>query len=133
MPKDTKIAAGICAAIVGLLVVSQIVMRGGDRSAQNDLAGPVVMENGVQVITIVAKGGYSPQSIQAQSGVSTELRVTTKGTYDCSSELVIPALGYDGNLKATGTETIIISADQAQGTLDGTCGMGMYNFEIAFK
>jgi plastocyanin domain-containing protein len=133
MQKDTKIAAGICAVIVGLLIVSQVFMRGDNGSAQSDSTGPVVMENGIQVIAIAAKGGYSPQSIQAQSGVPTELRVTTNGTYDCSSTLVIPALGYDGNLKATGTEIITISADQAQGTLDGTCGMGMYNFEIAFK
>ena len=133
MQKDTKIAAGICAAIVGLLIVSQIFMRGGNSPAQDSDTESVVMENGVQVITIAAKGGYSPQSIQAKSGVPTELRVTTNGTYDCSSALVIPALGYDGNLKATGTESIAISADQAQGNLDGTCGMGMYNFEIAFR
>lgn len=133
MQKDTKIAAGICAVIVGLLIVSQVFMRSDNGTVQNDLAAPVVMENGVQVITIAAKGGYSPQSIQAQRGVPTELRVTTNGTYDCSSVLVIPSLGYNGNLKATGTETIEISADQAQGTLDGTCGMGMYSFEIAFQ
>lgn len=91
------------------------------------------MENGIQIITLTAKGGFSPQSVEAQSGVPTELRVMTNGTYDCSSTLIIPALGYDEILKPTGTEVIAISADQAQGNLDGTCGMGMYNFEIAFK
>jgi plastocyanin domain-containing protein len=133
MQKDTKIAAGICAVIVGLLIVSQVFMSGGSGAVQNDLAGPVVIENGVQIITIAAKGGFSPQSIEAQSGIPTELRVMTNGTYDCSSTLIIPALGYDEILQPTGTETITLSADQAQGTLDGTCGMGMYNFEIAFK
>lgn len=133
MQKDTKIAAGICAVIVGLLVVSQVFVRGGNGSAQDSSVSPVVMENGIQIITLTAKGGFSPQSVEAQSGVPTELRVMTNGTYDCSSTLIIPALGYDEILKPTGTEVIAISADQAQGNLDGTCGMGMYNFEIAFK
>lgn len=132
MQKDTKIAAGICAVIVGLLIVS-VFVRGGNGTVQDGSVGPVVMENGVQIITIAAKGGFSPQSIEAQSGVPTELRVMTNGTYDCSSTLIIPALGYDETLQPTGTETITISAEQAQGSLAGTCGMGMYNFEIAFK
>jgi plastocyanin domain-containing protein len=133
MQKDTKIAAGICVAIVSLLIVSQVFVRGGDGARPGPDTEVVVMENGVQVITIAAKGGYSPQFIEAQSGVPTELRVTTNGTYDCSSSLVIPSLGYTKFLEPTGTETISISADQAQGSLDGTCGMGMYSFEIAFK
>ncbi len=133
MQKDTKIAAGICAAIVGLLVISQIFVRGGNDSVQSSGTESIVIENGVQVITIAAKGGYSPQSIQAQAGVPTELHVTTNGTYDCSSALVIPSLGYNELLQPTGTEIISISADQARGILDGTCGMGMYSFEVAFK
>ncbi len=133
MQKDTKIAAGICAVVVGLLVVSQVFVRGGNGSVQDSSVGSVVMENGIQIITLTAKGGFSPRSVEAQSGVPTELRVMTNGTYDCSSILIIPALGYDEILKPTGTEVIAISADQSKGNLDGTCGMGMYNFEIAFK
>lgn len=132
MQKDTKIAAGICAATIGLLIISQVLLRGERGGAGNNVEA-VVMENGVQVITIAAKGGYSPQFIEAKSGVVTELRVTTNGTYDCSSSLVIPSLGYSDFLEPTGTEVIRIPADQAQGKIDGTCGMGMYNFEIAFK
>jgi len=132
MQKDTKIAAGICAVIVGLLIVSTIFVGGNKGQVETVGVGPVVIENGVQIITIAAKGGFSPQMIEAQSGIMTKLRVMTNGTYDCSSTLIIPSLGYNETLQPTGTETIAISAAQAQGTLDGTCGMGMYNFEIAF-
>ncbi len=133
MQTDTQIAAGICAAIVSLLIISQIFMRVGPGSSLDNTTVPVVMENGVQVITITAKGGFNPRFIQAQRGVPTQLNVMTNGTYDCSSTLVIPALDYDKTLQPTGAETIIIPADQAQGTLHGTCGMGMYNFAIAFE
>lgn len=91
------------------------------------------MQDGVQVIDLAAKGGYSPRFIQAKAGVPTELRVTTEGTFDCSSSLVIPTLGYQKILEPTGVETIQISSDEASGTMQGTCGMGMYSFKIAFE
>lgn len=126
-------AVGFCAGIVGLLILSQVFGGGGGSTSGSVDAGAVSMRNDVQVITIAAKGGYSPQYIEAKSGVATELQVVTNGTYDCSSSIVIPSLGYRKNLKPTGTETISISALQAQGKIDGTCGMGMYSFEISFK
>lgn len=122
-----------CGAIVGLLVLSGVIKNGQNAStvATNDSA--VTVEDGVQVIEMMAKGGYSPEFIEAKAGVPTELRVSTEGTYDCTSAIVIPALGYQKMLEPTGTETIKISASDAQGTLRGSCTMGMSTFEIAFK
>lgn len=93
----------------------------------------VGVENGVQTIDLTAKGGFAPSRIEAQAGIPTTLRVTTNGTYDCSSTLVIPALNYQANLEPTGVELINLTSEQAQGTLKGMCGMGMYRFEIAFN
>lgn len=89
--------------------------------------------DGVQVIDITAKGGYSPRVVVAKAGVPTVLRVITKGTFDCSASLVIPKLSYQNFLKASGTTDIAISAEQAQGTLQGLCSMGMYSFQIRFE
>jgi Cu+-exporting ATPase len=89
--------------------------------------------DGKQLIDITAKGGYSPRVVVAKAGVPTILRVTTNGTFDCSASVVIPKLSYQKFLKSSGTEDIAISAEQAQGTLQGLCAMGMYNFQIKFE
>ncbi len=132
MQKDSKTALIFCGAAVGLLVLFFALRNDGSSTVATD-NGSVSTENGTQVIDLAAKGGYTPSFVEAKAGVPTELRVATNGTYDCSSSLIIPSLGYQAMLKPTGTETIALTAAQAQGTLEGTCGMGMYRFEIAFK
>lgn len=93
----------------------------------------VIADDGTQFIDIAAKGGYSPRVVVAKAGVPTMLRVTTSGTFDCSASIVIPKLSYQKFLPSTGTTDIAISAEQAQGTLQGLCAMGMYNFQIKFQ
>lgn len=88
---------------------------------------------GVQYIDISAKGGYSPRIVSAKAGVPTTLRVATRGTFDCSASLVIPALSYQKFLPASGVEEIQIPAEKAQGTLQGLCSMGMYSFKVVFE
>jgi len=61
------------------------------------------------------------------------LKISTNGTYDCSSSLVIPSLNYRKFLQPTGVEEITIPKDKAIGKLRGLCGMGMYSFEIRFQ
>ena len=131
MQKDTKTALIFGGLAVSLLVVFVMVQNNDADSVAPETTG-VSIENGTQIITLTAKGGFSPSSIVATAGLPTELRVATNGTYDCSSVIVIPELGYQQTLQPTGTETIQLSAAQAQGTLEGTCGMGMYDFEITF-
>lgn len=89
--------------------------------------------DGKQIIDITAKGGYSPRAVTAKAGMPTVLRVRTNNTFDCSSSVVIPKLSYQKFLQPSGSEDIEISAEQAQGTLQGLCAMGMYNFQITFK
>ena len=96
-------------------------------------APSAVTVDGKQFIDITAKGGYSPRIVTAKAGVPTVLRVSTDGTFDCSASIVVPKLSYQKILQPTGTEDIEIRAEQAQGTLQGLCGMGMYNFQIQFK
>lgn len=132
MQKDSKIALVFCGALVGMLILSFWFKANNSASEVTGAESSVSIQNGVQIIDLTAKGGYSPNLIQATAGVPTELHVTTSGTFDCSSNLVIPALGYQQILEPTGVEVISISADKARGTLDGTCGMGMYDFEISF-
>ena len=96
-------------------------------------APTAVITDGTQLIDITAKGGYSPRVVVAKAGVPTVLRMTTSGTFDCSASVVIPKLSYQKFLPSSGTTDIAISAEQAQGTLQGLCAMGMYNFQIKFE
>jgi Cu+-exporting ATPase len=89
--------------------------------------------DGQQRIDITVRGGYEPSNIVAKAGVPTVLRMRTRGTYDCSSALVIPALNVQQLLPADGETDIVIPAEKAIGTLQGMCSMGMYRFAIRFE
>jgi plastocyanin domain-containing protein len=91
-----------------------------------------VIKDGVQYITITAQSGYSPRISTAKAGIPTKLIVKTNGTYDCSSSLVIRSLSYRNILPNTGETTIDAGTPKAGDTLQGVCGMGMYNFVVTF-
>lgn len=119
---------------LALLISIGIVFFGSSKnytetgnSAQN-----VETRNGVQYITITARGGYSPNVSMAKAGIPTKLIVKTDGTYDCSASLVIPSIGYQKILTQTGKEIIDLGIPEPS-TLRGLCSMGMYNFEVAFN
>ncbi len=110
-----------------------LVSPGSTPSQGSAIVPTATIVDGKQIIDITAKGGYSPRVVVAKAGVPTVLRVNTNGTFDCSASVVIPKLSYQKFLKPTGTEEIAITAEQAQGTLQGLCAMGMYNFQIKFQ
>ncbi len=95
-------------------------------------ASNVTVVDGTQYVDITAKGGYAPRKSSAQAGLPTVLRVRTKGTFDCSSALRIPSLGYSRNLSQSEVTEIDLGTPKA-GTLQGLCSMGMYSFLIEFK
>ncbi len=102
-------------------------------SGTADISKNVIVKEGVQYITVEAKGGYSPKISTAKAGIPTKLIVKTKGTYDCSSSLVIPSVHFEKILSKTGEEIIDIGTPKKGEPLNGTCGMGMYNFEVVFE
>ncbi|HET9641615.1 MAG TPA: cupredoxin domain-containing protein [Candidatus Paceibacterota bacterium] len=129
MQKSILVSAGLSVLLIMGAVWFVSIERGGSGPAQVASTTP----DGTQVIDITAKGGYSPRVIIAKAGVPTILRVSTRGTFDCSSSIVIPKLGFQKFMPPTGTTDIPISAKDAQGTLQGLCAMGMYNFQIRFE
>lgn len=112
-----------------------IMLTGGVSSSVDtpNTQGNVTTTTDKQVIQIRVKGGYAPRNTVAKANIATVLNMTTNGTYDCSSALVIPSVGYRGNLPATGVTPIEIPP-QAPGTvLKGLCSMGMYSFTVRFN
>lgn len=93
----------------------------------------VAVVDGKQIIQINAKGGYAPRVTVAKANMPTVINVQTNGTFDCSSALTIPAVGFRKNLPATGVTPIEIPAQQAGATVKGVCSMGMYNFAVNFN
>jgi len=86
-----------------------------------------------QVITITAKGGYFPKTITAKAGIPTIIKVKTNGTFDCSSALIIPSIGYRNNLPPSGETLIDVPAQSVGISIRGLCAMGMYSFTINFN
>lgn len=128
-----KIALSIIT--LGLILGIGFMIYGGQSNDGEIITQPnqnVEIKDGIQYVTINAKGGYSPRNTSAQAGIPTKLIVKTNGTYDCSVALVIKSIGYQKILSQTGEETIDIGLMQPGTTLQGTCSMGMYNFVIKF-
>jgi hypothetical protein len=92
----------------------------------------VITENGVQIINLQAKGGYSPQRTVARAGVPTVLRFSTNGTFDCSLSVRISSINYSKVLPQTGSTDVDLGV-QKVGLFRGSCGMGMYPFEVDFQ
>lgn len=125
------ISLTISVALIGL--VFWIASMNQNKNGINTETPAASVIDGKQIINITAKGGYSPRVVVAKAGIPTVLRVTTNGTFDCSASVVIPKISYQKSLRPSETEEIPISAEQAQGILQGLCSMGMYNFQIKFQ
>ena len=100
---------------------------------QTNQSQNVEVKNGIQYITITARGGYSPRTTNAKAGISTKLVIVTNNTYDCSAALKISSIGYQKVLPQTGETTIDIGTPVAGTPLKATCSMGMYNFVVNFN
>jgi plastocyanin domain-containing protein len=88
--------------------------------------------NGVQIVNLTARGGYSPRQTIAKAGIPTTIRFITNGTFDCSLSVRIASLGLSQYLTQNGITDIKIGTP-ALGLFTGTCGMGMYYFGIDFQ
>ena len=136
--KTTAISIAIATVLIGGAIMltgenSNPNNTGSTDNSNSQSSDNVSIADGKQVITIRAKGGYSPEATIAKSGLPTIIKIETQGTFDCSSALIIPSLGYRSNLPPSG-ETIIDVPSQKEGsTLKGLCSMGMYNFQIRFN
>jgi hypothetical protein len=89
--------------------------------------------DGKQMLTITAKGGYSPKKTIAKADLPTTLVFATNDTFDCSSSVSIPSLNYQKTLSNTSETTLDIPAQPKGTLLKGTCSMGMYSFTIKFE
>ncbi len=96
------------------------------------LAKNVYLEDGVQIIEIKAKGGYTPAVTIAKANAATVLRIVTDDTFDCSRSVIIPELQVRKRLPLSGNTDIQLPTIAENTTLTVYCGMGMYSFNLNF-
>ncbi|MEK7228250.1 MAG: cupredoxin domain-containing protein [Patescibacteria group bacterium] len=122
-------------SVAVVITIAIIFSLRSNNSVGNPSVGAVEnteIRDGVQYVTINAKGGYSPRVSNAKAGIPTKLIVKTNGTYDCSAALVIRSLNFQKILAQSGEEVIDVGVPVAGKPLQGVCGMGMYSFLINF-
>lgn len=129
--KSTIISIIIAVVIIGgsIFLVSR---NDADREGLSVNENNVSIVDSKQIIEITARGGYQPRKSVAKAGMPTIIRFNTNGTFDCSSAVRIPSLDISRNLPQRGTTDIDIGSPKL-GILYGTCGMGMFPFEIDFQ
>jgi len=119
-----------------ILIGGAFILTKGNSEPQSNTqqvaANNVTVVDGKQIITINAKGGYQPRKSIAKAGMPTIIRFDTNGTFDCSSSVRIPSMNISKVLPQTGSTDIDVGSQQVA-TLQGTCGMGMYPFEVEFQ
>ncbi len=127
MQKSTILSVALSLSIIGIAfyAVSDDSSSAGVEQVQN-----VEIRDGVQYVTITARGGYFPRVSEIKEGIPTKLIVQTSGTYDCSAALVIRSAGFQKILQPTGEEVIDLGVPQSGQKIQGVCGMGMYNFQV---
>lgn len=121
------------ALVVGIGIMFLRGSKNSTTTTSTQAGKNVEIKDGIQYVTVNAKGGYSPKVSAAKAGIPTKLIVKTTGTYDCSASLVIRSIGYQKILSQTGEEVIDLGVPKAEQPLQGVCGMGMYNFQVQFS
>ena len=127
--KFTLISIMVAIALIGGAFV---LTKNGNSSEEIPNGNNVSVVNGIQIVEINAKGGYQPRKSVAKAGLPTVIRFVTKGTFDCSSSVRIPSMNISKMLPQNGSTDIDIGTPELA-TLQGSCGMGMYPFEIEFQ
>jgi sulfite exporter TauE/SafE len=89
--------------------------------------------DGRQIVTIQARSdGYQPEVVTAKAGVPTTLVVATNRTGGCVRSFVVPELDKRLILEPSGEASIDLGTPKA-GTLNYSCGMGMYSGRVVFQ
>jgi P-type Cu+ transporter len=82
------------------------------------------MRGGVQEITVVVKGGYSPDRIRVHQGVPLRLVFDRQESGECTARVVFPDFAVSKSLPAFTTTTVDLMPDRA-GEFGFACGMNM--------
>ncbi len=90
-------------------------------------------DSGENIVTVqVLNSGYSPDVVHAKAGVPLKLRLVSKNVVSCSRAFIIPSLGVEELLPATGEAVIELPAQKKGAKIPFSCSMGMYSGTLVF-
>ncbi|MFE0605664.1 heavy metal translocating P-type ATPase [Streptomyces sp. NPDC058892] len=87
-------------------------------------AGTARLEDGVQRVDVVVRGGYSPNLIKVRQGTPLELVFDRQESGECTSRVVFPDLHVSAGLPAHTRTTVHLRPDRP-GSFGFACGMNM--------
>lgn len=121
--------------LIAVIIIVLTIFVTQDKSTPPSTASSTNIStvDGKQIIDLTAKGGFYPRITAAKANTPTILKVTTQGTFDCSSSLIIKDLNFRKNLNPTGLTEIEIPPQKAGTKIQGVCSMGMYSFALNFN
>jgi plastocyanin domain-containing protein len=128
MNKNTFIA--IIIILLSVLLASVVLWGSNDDGKSIKTVQNVEVKDGVQYVTIDARGGYFPKESSIKPNMPTKLIIKTNNTYDCSASLVVRSVNFQKMLKPTGEEIIDLGTLKSGEDINGVCGMGMYSFKV---
>ncbi len=108
-----------------LLLAAIHVFFFGKRTA----AAPARQRAGAQEVTVVVKGGYTPDLIVARRGVPLRLVFDRRENSPCSDEIVFPDFGIRRALPAFAKTELEILPER-NGEFEFTCGMNMLHGKL---
>jgi len=82
------------------------------------------LDDGVQVVRVTVRGGYSPDVIEVTAGTPVRLLFDRQESGDCSSRVVFPDFKVNQSLPAFETTAVEFVPEQA-GDYRFACGMNM--------
>jgi len=115
-----------------ILTNPQTNLQNNNQNIRDNLNNPnnVEIKEGVQYVTVLAKGGYFPKISLIKADLPTKLIIKTENTYDCTASLIIRSLDLQKVLSANGQEIIDLGILKSGNSIQGVCGMGMFYFKI---
>lgn len=136
------IATGLVVVLLGLYTLNSGLVRAGSPVTARAVAlrlglmdSPPTTETVTatadrqEAVVTARTGSYSPVNVAVKSGVPTTLIVRSERAQGCVRAFVIPSLGKQWTLPVNGDTTIDLGVLEP-GTLEFTCGMGMYSGQL---
>jgi plastocyanin domain-containing protein len=114
-------AAQVGVTIAGLLLIALVAwFFFGER----EKAAARVGDGGIQVLHVMVKGGYSPDTLVVKRGRPVRIDFDRQETSSCSDTVVFGDFGISQPLPAFRTTPVQFTPEKT-GTFEFTCGMNM--------
>jgi plastocyanin domain-containing protein len=113
--------------LIGIVLIGLIVWYFWLSKPQTATAA--ISDGGVQVVPIVVRGGYSPDTIQVEAGRPVRLVFNRREASPCSEMVILDAFGASAELPQ-GTEVPIEFTPTEPGEYEFACQMGMLRGKV---